>query len=73
MRKRVAVKARVTQIKKYFDNLQENVDVHNANFRLQLLEKAWEEWMLYRIMMMNELDRKDLQKHTINWGLKLIE
>jgi len=28
--------------------LQENVDVHNANVELQLLEKAWEEWMLYR-------------------------
>jgi len=43
MRKRAAVKARVIQIKKYFDNLQENVDVHNANVRLQLLVKAWEE------------------------------
>jgi len=43
MRKRVAVKGRVTQIKKYFDNLQGNVDVHNANVRLQLLVKAWEE------------------------------
>ena len=33
MRKRAAVKARVTQIKKCFDNLQENVDVHNAYVR----------------------------------------
>jgi hypothetical protein len=40
MRKRAAVKARVAQIKKYFDNLQENIDVHNANVRLQFLEKA---------------------------------
>lgn len=43
MRKKAAVKARVTQMKKYFDNLQKNVDVHNANVRLQFLEKAWEE------------------------------
>ena len=42
MRNRAAVKSRVTQIKKYFDNLQENVDVLNANVRLHLLEKAWE-------------------------------
>ena len=34
MRKRAAVKARVTQMKKYIDNLQENVDVHNANVKL---------------------------------------
>jgi hypothetical protein len=44
VRKRAAVKARVTQIKKYIDNLQENVDVHNVNVRLQLLEKVWEEY-----------------------------
>jgi hypothetical protein len=41
--KKAAVKTRITQIKKYFDDLQENVDAHNANVRLQLLEKAWEE------------------------------
>jgi hypothetical protein len=42
-RKRPAVKARVTQNKKYFDNLQEYVDVHNVNVRLQLVQKVWEE------------------------------
>jgi len=29
--------------------LQEIVDMHNAYVRLKFLEKAWEEWMLYRI------------------------
>jgi hypothetical protein len=44
VRRRAGVKARVTQIKKYIDTSQENVDVHNVNVRLQLLQKVWEEY-----------------------------
>jgi hypothetical protein len=40
VRKRAAVKARMTHI----DNLQDTVEMHDANVRLQLLEKAWEEY-----------------------------
>jgi hypothetical protein len=43
VRKRAAVKARMTNIKKYIDSLQDIVDVHDVNVKLQLLEKVWEE------------------------------
>jgi hypothetical protein len=44
VRKRAAIKARMTHLKKYIDSLQDTVDVHDANVRLQLLEKVWEEY-----------------------------
>ena len=44
VRKRAAVKARMTHIKKYVDSLPETVDMHDVNVRLQLLEKVWEEY-----------------------------
>jgi hypothetical protein len=44
VRKRAAIKARMTHIKKYVDSLPETVDTHDVNVRLQLLEKAWEEY-----------------------------
>jgi len=44
VRKRAAVKARMTHIKKYIDSLPDTVDVHDVNVRLQLLEKVWEEY-----------------------------
>jgi len=34
----------MTPIKKYIDSLQDTVDVHDVNVRLQLLEKVWEEY-----------------------------
>jgi len=43
VRKRAAIKAKMTHIKKYTDNLPDTVDMHNVNVRLQLLEKVWEE------------------------------
>ena len=44
VRKRAAVMARMTHIKKYVDSLPETVDMHDLNVRLQLLKKAWEEY-----------------------------
>jgi len=44
VRKRAAVKARMTHIKKYVDSLPETIDMHDVNVRLQLLENAWEEY-----------------------------
>jgi hypothetical protein len=43
VRKRAAVKARMTHIKKYIDSLPDSVDMHDVNVMLQLLEKVWEE------------------------------
>ena len=44
MRKTAAVKAKITHIKKYIDSLQESVDLHCVNVRLQVSEKVWEEY-----------------------------
>jgi uncharacterized lipoprotein YehR (DUF1307 family) len=44
VRKRAAVKARMTHIKKYVDSLPETVDKHDVNVMLQLLEKVYEEY-----------------------------
>jgi hypothetical protein len=41
VRKRAALKARMTHIKKYVDILPDTVDMHDVNVRLQLLEKVW--------------------------------
>jgi len=44
VRKRAAVKTKMTHIKKYIDNLPYTVDMHDITVRLQLLERAWEEY-----------------------------
>jgi hypothetical protein len=44
VRKRAAVEARMTHIKKYIDSLPDTVDMQNVNVRLLLLEKVWEEY-----------------------------
>jgi hypothetical protein len=75
VRKRNTVKARARQSKKYTDNLQENVDVHNVNVRLQLGEKGGKNETFYRIsynitivMKRNSTGYigKYLQKHIVN-------
>jgi len=45
VRKRAAVNAKVTHIKKYIDSLPDIVDTYNVNVRLHLLEKVWEEYI----------------------------
>ena len=44
VRKRAAVKEKMTHIKKYIDSLPDTVDMHDVNVRLQLLDKVWEEF-----------------------------
>ena len=44
VRKRAAVKRKMTPIKKYIDNLPYTVDMHDITVRLQLLERVWEEY-----------------------------
>jgi len=44
VRKRAAVKSRMTHIKKYIDSLLDTVDMHDLNVRLHLLERLWEEY-----------------------------
>jgi hypothetical protein len=34
----------MTHIKKYIDSLPDTIDMQDVNVRLQLLEKAWEEY-----------------------------
>jgi len=57
VRKRAAVKAKMTHIKKYIDSLPDTIDMYDVNVRLQLLEKVWEEYnavqdQLEKMMMM---------------------
>jgi DNA repair ATPase RecN len=67
VRKRAAVNARMTHIKKYIDSLQDTVDMHDVNVRLQLLEKVWKEYNTVQDQLeyndddetqQHELDRK---------------
>jgi hypothetical protein len=66
VRKRAAVKARVTQIKEYIDNLHENVDVHNVNVRLQLSEKVWEEYNTVQDQLEYDDDDDETQQHVLD-------
>ena len=44
VRKRAAIKKKMTHIKKYIDNLPYTVDMHDIAVRLQLLESVLEEY-----------------------------
>jgi hypothetical protein len=64
VRKRAAVKARMTNIKKYVDSLPETVDRHGVNVRLQLLEKVWEEYNAVQDQL--EDDDDETQQHELD-------
>jgi len=65
VRKRVAVNARMTHIKKYINSLQDTVDVHDVNVRLQLLEKVWEEYNTVQDQL--EYNNEDeMQQHELD-------
>jgi len=69
VRKRVAVKAKMTHIKKYIDSLPDTVDMHDVNVRLQLLEKTWEEYNAVQNQMECNDDNEDddeAQQHEID-------
>jgi hypothetical protein len=54
------------QIKKYIDNLQENVDVYDVNVRLQLLEKVWEEYNAVQDQLEYDDDDDEMQQHELD-------
>ena len=66
LRKRAAVKARMTHIKKYIKSLQDTVDVHYVNVRLQLLEKVWEENNIVEYQLEYNDDDDELQQHELD-------
>jgi hypothetical protein len=65
VRKRAAIKARMAHIKKYIDRLQDTVDVHDVNVRLQLLEKVWEEYNAVQDQL-EYSDDDETQQHELN-------
>ena len=69
LRKRDAVKARMKQIKKYIGSLQENVDVHDVNVRLQLLENVWGEYNAVQDQLEYDDDDDDdeTQQDELDW------
>jgi len=64
VRKKAAVKARMTHVKKYIDSLQDSVDMHDVNVRLQLLEKAWEEYSAVQDQL--EYNDGETQRHELD-------
>ena len=65
VRKRAAVKARMMHIKKYINNLEDSVDVHDVNVRLQLLEKEWEEYSVVQDQLEYNND-DEMQQHELD-------
>ena len=66
VKKRAAVKARMTHIKKYVDSLPETVDMHEVNVRLQLLEKVWEEYNAVQDPLEYNDDDDETQQHELD-------
>jgi len=64
IRKRAPIKAKMTNIKKYIDSLPDTVDMHAVNVRLQLLEKAWEEYNAVQDQL--EYDDDETQQHELD-------
>jgi len=64
IRKRAAVKAKMTHIKKYIDSLPDTVDTHDVNVRLQLLEKVWEEYSAVQHQL--QYDDDETQQHELD-------
>jgi len=65
VRKRAAVKAKVTHIKKYINSLPEIVDFYDVNVRLQLLEKLWEEYNAVQDQLEYN-DDDEMQQHELD-------
>jgi len=64
VRKRAAVKARMTNIKKYVGSLPDTVDMHDATVRLQFLEKVWEEYNAVQDQL--EYNDDETQEHELD-------
>jgi hypothetical protein len=67
VKKRAAIKARTTHIKKYIDSLQDTVHVHDVNVRLQLLEKVCEEHNAVQDQLEYD-DDDETQQHELVWN-----
>ena len=65
VRKRAAVKARMTHIKKYIDSLPDTVDMHDVNVRLHLLEKVWEQYNTVQDQLEYN-DNDETQQHELD-------
>ena len=63
VRKRAAVKARMTHIKKYIDSLPDILDMHYVNVRLELLEKVWKEYNAIQDQL--EWNDDETQQHEL--------
>jgi len=53
----------MTHIKKYVDSLPDIVNTHDVNVRLQLLEKAWEEYNAVKDQL--EYNDDETQQHEL--------
>lgn len=58
----------MTHIKKYIKSLQDTVDVHYVNVRLQLLEKVWEENNIveYQLEYNDDDNNNEMQQHELD-------
>jgi len=65
VRKRAAVKAKMTHIKKYIDSLPDTVDMHDVSVRLQLLEKVWEKYSAVQDQLEYN-DDDETQQHELD-------
>jgi hypothetical protein len=64
VRKRAAIKTKMTHIKKYIDNLPYTVDMHDITVRLQLLERVWEEYNATQDQL--EYQDDETQQHELD-------
>jgi hypothetical protein len=64
VRKRATVNAIMTHIKKCIDSLPDTVDMHDVNVRLQLLQKAWEEYNAVQDQL-EYADDDETQQHEL--------
>jgi hypothetical protein len=65
VRKRAAVKTKMTNIKKYIDSLPDTVEMHDVNVRLHLLEKVWEEYNVVQDQLEYN-DDDETQQHGLD-------
>jgi len=65
VRKRAAVKAKMTHIKKNIDSLPDTVDMHDVNVRLQSLEKVWEDYSAVQDQL-EYTDDDETQQHELD-------
>ena len=53
-------------IERYIDSLPDTVDMHDINVRIQLLEKAWEEYSAVQDQLQYDDDDDETQQHELD-------